>query len=189
MNKTFVFENWEGDWASRGGGYDPLKPASELARMSMRKWLAARQAGVTSARDAVLGAGDSNIPPHSTLASGGGAGDSNIPPHSTLASGGGGGSSGGGNVLYSAEVNLVQESRVGGVPNMINTVIPFVELDMVSYSSYDTESDPVTFRAALEYIQHSHNRESHTPHVTCYTSHHYCYEVDSHPLPLLSCCH
>jgi hypothetical protein len=173
MNKTFVFENWEGDWASRGGGYDPLKPASELARMSMRKWLAARQAGVTSARHAVLGAGDSNIPPHSTLASGSG----------------GGGGGGGGNVLYSAEVNLVQESRVGGVPNMINTVIPFVELDMVSYSSYDTESDPVTFRAALEYIQHSHNRESHTPHVTCYTSHHYCYEVDSHPLPLLSCCH
>lgn len=126
LNKTFVFENWEGDWASRGGGYDPSKPASELARMSMRRWLAARQAGITLARHSVPGAGGA----------------------------------GGGNVLYSAEVNLVQESRVSGVPNMINTVVPFVELDMVSYSSYDTESDAITFRAALRFIQQNHNRES-----------------------------
>ena len=125
-----MFENWEGDWASRGGGYDPHKPATELARMSMRKWLAARQAGVTSARDAVLGV-------------------VGMPLH---------GIARGGNVLCSAEVNLVQASRVGGAANMINTVVPFVELDMVSYSSYDTESDAITFKAALEYIQQNHNR-------------------------------
>jgi hypothetical protein len=38
-NKTFVFENWEGDWASRAGGYNPNKPATDLSLASMTKWL------------------------------------------------------------------------------------------------------------------------------------------------------
>jgi ABC-type multidrug transport system ATPase subunit len=46
--KTFVFENWEGDWASRGGSYDPKKPATALSLASMRTWLAARQVGSLS---------------------------------------------------------------------------------------------------------------------------------------------
>ena len=43
--KTFIFENWEGDWASRSG-YDPKTPATDLALDSMVKWLAARQASL-----------------------------------------------------------------------------------------------------------------------------------------------
>lgn len=129
-DKTFVVENWEGDWASRAGGYDPKKPASDLALMSMRKWLAARQAGVTAARQEaqrVLGAAPS------------------------------------GHLYFAAEVNLVQESRVAGAANMINRVIPFVQLDMVSYSSYDTETSPENFRAALQYLQRQHNRTAAAP--------------------------
>eukprot|EP01048_Picozoa_sp_COSAG05_P007712 COSAG05_NODE_552_length_8725_cov_166.636796_3_plen_124_part_00 len=45
--KTFIFENWEGDWASRAGGYNGNQPATNLSLSSMTKWLAARQAGVT----------------------------------------------------------------------------------------------------------------------------------------------
>jgi hypothetical protein len=74
LKKTFVFENWEGDWASRGA--TPKSPASLLARTSMRQWLGARQAGVTAARIAA-----------------------NVSPAAEP---------GTGNVLYSAEVNLVR---------------------------------------------------------------------------------
>jgi len=54
--KTFVLQNWEGDWALRGGapGNDP-KPA---AIKGMIDWLNARQAGVERARKA---AGDGNV--------------------------------------------------------------------------------------------------------------------------------
>ena len=53
LGKTFVFENWEGDWASRDN-YDPKKPATPLALASMRTWLQARQAGITLARNGYL---------------------------------------------------------------------------------------------------------------------------------------
>ena len=53
LGKTFVFENWEGDWASRDN-YDPHTPATPLALASMRTWLEARQAGITLARNEYL---------------------------------------------------------------------------------------------------------------------------------------
>jgi hypothetical protein len=99
--KTWVIENWEGDWANRAGGYDGNKPATQLSLHSMRRWLAARQLGVTQARaardDALAAAGL---------------------PAAT------------GKIFFSAEVNLVQNTRttVGstqyprGFPNMINEV-------------------------------------------------------------------
>ena len=127
--KTFVFENWEGDWASRAGSYDPKKPATPLALASMRRWLAARQAGVTAARAGYA-------PP------------AHRPPA---------------RVFFSAEVNLVHDSLTTGAPNMINEVIPYVPTDMVSYSSYDTESSPANFRAALAYLQRQHNRTAAAP--------------------------
>eukprot|EP01051_Picozoa_sp_SAG22_P010887 SAG22_NODE_1008_length_6054_cov_11.023678_9_plen_116_part_00 len=49
-----MFENWEGDWASRAGGYDGTKPATPLALASMRTWLEARQAGVTAVSSKAL---------------------------------------------------------------------------------------------------------------------------------------
>lgn len=141
--KTFVIENWEGDWASRAGGYDANKPATNLSLMSMRRWLAARQAGVTQARaardEAVALGGDERTTQ--------------------------------GNVFFSAEVNLVQKTRttVGstqyprGFPNMVNEVIPYVQLDMVSYSSYDSQESPSDFPACLDFIAAHHNRTAASP--------------------------
>eukprot|EP00039_Didymoeca_costata_P008438 m.112073 g.112073 ORF g.112073 m.112073 type:complete len:501 (-) comp14080_c1_seq4:203-1705(-) len=134
MGKTFVFENWEGDWASRGH-FDPKTPATPLALYSMRKWLAARQAGVTMARSQYK-------EEHGIVES-----SQTMKP----------------NVFFSAELNLVQQSRLHGDPNMINQVIPFVKLDMVSYSSYDTQQNPENFLAALNFIQSSHNRTEASP--------------------------
>ena len=39
-------------------------------------------------------------------------------------------------------------------------VVPKVRLDMVSYSSYDSQQSPEHFKAALEFIQHQHNRSA-----------------------------
>ena len=92
----------------------------------MRRWLEARQAGVTHAREALRGAAS-------------------------------------GKVFFSAEVNLVQASRTTGAPNMINRVIPFIQLDMVSYSSYDSQMSSVDFPACLDFIAANHNRTDASP--------------------------
>eukprot|EP01065_Artemidia_motanka_P052706 TRINITY_DN958_c5_g1_i1.p1 TRINITY_DN958_c5_g1~~TRINITY_DN958_c5_g1_i1.p1 ORF type:complete len:416 (+),score=139.85 TRINITY_DN958_c5_g1_i1:85-1332(+) len=49
--KKFILHHWEGDWAVRCGDYDAEKPAKQYAFNNMVRWLAARQAGVTQARD------------------------------------------------------------------------------------------------------------------------------------------
>jgi hypothetical protein len=47
--KTFIIQNWEGDWALRGS-FDPsIQPAS-TATAAMIRWLSARQRGVEKAR-------------------------------------------------------------------------------------------------------------------------------------------
>ena len=43
---------------------------------------------------------------------------------------------GSGGVYFAAEVNLVDMSMTTGFPNMVNRVVPYVALDMISYSSY-----------------------------------------------------
>jgi len=48
-NKTFVLQNWEGDWALRGN-FDPRTVPTEIAKAAMIRWLAARQRGVERAR-------------------------------------------------------------------------------------------------------------------------------------------
>jgi hypothetical protein len=53
--KTFVIQNWEGDWALRGS-FDPAGIPSDLATASMIRWLAARQRGVERARNELEGA-------------------------------------------------------------------------------------------------------------------------------------
>lgn len=51
-----------------------------------------------------------------------------------------------------AEANLVKIG-IEGKSCMTNDVIPKVDLDFVSYSSYDMQDDPATLRAALDYIE------------------------------------
>jgi hypothetical protein len=48
--KTFVLQNWEGDWALRGN-FDPATKPTSAATAAMIRWLAARQRGVTRARE------------------------------------------------------------------------------------------------------------------------------------------
>ena len=49
---TVVFQNWEGDWMLRGIGKTWQPPPSDWKErcLQMRRWIAARQAGVTRAR-------------------------------------------------------------------------------------------------------------------------------------------
>jgi hypothetical protein len=60
------------------------------------------------------------------------------------------------NVYHAAEVNLVVSSMDTGKPNMVNKVIPFTHLDLVSYSAWDSAvshcQDPNVLRKALEFI-------------------------------------
>jgi hypothetical protein len=59
-------------------------------------------------------------------------------------------------VYHAAEVNLVVASMEKGQANMVNKVLPFTELDLVSYSAYDStvgyHDKPEMFRKALDYI-------------------------------------
>lgn len=47
--KTFILQNWEGDWALRGS-FDPAVRPTPKATDAMIRWLAARQRGVAKAR-------------------------------------------------------------------------------------------------------------------------------------------
>jgi hypothetical protein len=47
--KTFIIQNWEGDWALRGS-FDPATRPEAGATAAMIRWLAARQRGVERAR-------------------------------------------------------------------------------------------------------------------------------------------
>jgi len=55
-------------------------------------------------------------------------------------------------VYHAAEVNLVAQSMNDGRPGVVNSVLPYTNLDLVSYSAYDTESSPTGFGEALDYI-------------------------------------
>lgn len=66
-------------------------------------------------------------------------------------------------MLFAAEVNLIKDSMTTGAPNMINRVIPNVDLDMLSYSSYDTQDSPEDFPAALQFMAQQHRRTEHSP--------------------------
>jgi hypothetical protein len=55
-------------------------------------------------------------------------------------------------VYHAAEVNLVMTTIESNFPNVVNTVLPSVALDLVSYSSYDTMSSAQYFPQALATI-------------------------------------
>lgn len=48
-DKTFIIQNWEGDWALRGS-FDPATKPTPTATAAMIRWLAARQRGVALGR-------------------------------------------------------------------------------------------------------------------------------------------
>lgn len=48
-NKTFIIQNWEGDWALRGC-FDPAAKPTPAATAAMIRWLSARQRGISRAR-------------------------------------------------------------------------------------------------------------------------------------------
>lgn len=59
-------------------------------------------------------------------------------------------------VYHAAEVNRVLASMQHGKPNMVNKVLPFTKLDLVSYSAWDTAvdkwQDPNLFGKAIDFI-------------------------------------
>jgi len=59
-------------------------------------------------------------------------------------------------VYHAAEVNRVVSSMRDGSPNMVNKVLPYTHLDLVSYSAWDSVTahyaDPNVLRDALDFI-------------------------------------
>lgn len=56
-------------------------------------------------------------------------------------------------VFTYAEVNRVRDAMKDGKKRMVNTVLPYVKVDFVSYSAYDVQNQPVEeIRATLDYI-------------------------------------
>jgi hypothetical protein len=67
-------------------------------------------------------------------------------------------------VFHGTEVNLVVDSiHNASFGNIIRSVVPFVRLDTVSYSSYEAQADPVMLAAALDFIFASMNRTAASP--------------------------
>ncbi|MGQ9605593.1 MAG: hypothetical protein ACUVTW_05290 [Thermogutta sp.] len=111
--KTFVFQNWEGDWAVRGH-FDRSKPPASEALQAMTRWLAARQRGV---EQAVRENPDSDV-----------------------------------RLYHAVEVNLLRPTMEAGMPCVLTHVVPRVRPDLVSYSAWDTQSDPALLRRSLDFI-------------------------------------
>lgn len=55
-------------------------------------------------------------------------------------------------VRHAAEVNQVKRSLFDGRRNIVDTVLPFTNVDLASYSAYDSQQDPAAFRASLEHL-------------------------------------
>jgi hypothetical protein len=63
-------------------------------------------------------------------------------------------------VLHAAEVNLVRIALQEGRPTVADRVLPHANVDLVSYSAWDTQDNPQLLRQALDYIaRHTPDRE------------------------------
>lgn len=62
-------------------------------------------------------------------------------------------------VLNAIEVNNVVDALTDSVPTVTNQVLPFTRSDLVSYSSYDSLSDPELFFRALRKIREKATKE------------------------------
>ena len=62
-------------------------------------------------------------------------------------------------VYHAAEINIVLNSMNNGQANIVNAVLPYTDLDLVSYSCYDASinpaltGDPEALRRAVQYIK------------------------------------
>jgi hypothetical protein len=112
-DKTFVIQNWEGDWALRGS-FDPAMNPTAVATKAMIRWLTARQSGVARARAEFA--------------------------------------TGGPRIFNACEVNLVSQAMERGAPSVTTDVLPYVSVDLASYSAWDTKNDPKKFGEALAFI-------------------------------------
>ncbi len=62
-------------------------------------------------------------------------------------------------VYHAAEINVVLNAMNNGQPNMVNEVLPFTDLDLVSYSCYESCLNPAltgdseALRRAMQYIK------------------------------------
>jgi len=147
--KRFMFDNWEGDWSMLCGSWSRTQPVSPFVSAAMVAWLTARQAGVSNARRAYC---------HQHLSSL--LDCSSVPERDILRAAGV-------EVYMGAEVNLVGASlppspTPWGKTYMVRTVLPNVSLDLISYSSYDTQAGP-QFAQALDFIAAQHRPTSATP--------------------------
>ena len=140
-NKTFILEHWEGDWSARCGSYNAQIPPTPQVIENMIKWLQARQDGVELGRSIYCQLYLSGVDCDNGSAVMNAAGLY---------------------VYHGCEVNLVGMSINTTFPNLIRSVVPFVALDTVSYSSYDTMSTPV-LGSALDFIMAQMNRSSASP--------------------------
>jgi hypothetical protein len=112
-SKTFILQNWEGDWAVRGS-FDPSIKPSPTATAAMIRWLSARQRGVASAR-AEFGEVKARV-------------------------------------FHACEVNLVRQAQEAGAPSVTTDVLPHVNVDLASYSAWDTKDSSEHFAKALAFI-------------------------------------
>ena len=144
-NKTFILQNWEGDWAVRGNYNKSYKPTNASIN-GMIEWYKARQSAVSQARMDMDTGMDIGIRIASKENGYESAGYHVIPA----------------SVYLAAEVNLVKQAMETQFPDTILSVIPYVSLDMISYSSYDTFCT-TNFSNALNFIKMNHNRTNMSP--------------------------
>ena len=143
--KRFMLEHWEGDWSAHCGNYDPTRAPDPAVQARMVQWLAARQAGVNAGRTAWC---------NTARVRGGALADLDCSDGRAIHA------AAGIEVLHATEVNLVLTSMRSGFPNNILQVVPHVALDLISYSSYDTQFLNPGFGEALDFIASHHNRTS-----------------------------
>jgi hypothetical protein len=136
--KTFVLQHWEGDWMARGN-FDAKTEPTPLALKNMIDWLNARQAGVNQARQEVEQQLVSRASsPREDAAKMAATREQGV------------------HVYHATEVNLVVQSMRNGVAGVVNKVLPHTQLDLVSYSAWDSATshyaDPNVLRDALDFI-------------------------------------
>jgi heme-degrading monooxygenase HmoA len=56
-------------------------------------------------------------------------------------------------VYHAAEVNLVANAMERGWPSVTTDVLPHVDVDLVSYSAWDSSEDPEKFRKSIAFIR------------------------------------